>query len=64
VFGVPRWLLRRWLGQAALVARSRVMAGRVDYLTNVRNERYTRGMLKECLAISRERRREDPLRHA
>lgn len=64
LFGVPRWLLRRWLGQAALVARSRVTAGRVDYLTNVRNERYTRGMLKECLAISRERRREDPLRHA
>lgn len=55
VAGVPRWLVRQWLARATRVVRQRLGGSRLDYLTAVREERYCRGMLKECAAIWRER---------
>lgn len=55
VLGMPRWLLRQWLGRAGRVVRERALGSRLAYLRSLREERYARGMLKECVAMDRDR---------
>src|SRR5262245_52765154 len=54
-FGVPRWLIRRYLEARARSVRARLVGHRVRALDQLRQSATLRGMIFECRRVHRER---------